>query len=228
MNSTRQVFVTGGTGFMGRRLVAELLARGHQVRALVRPGSEAKLPPGATPVIGNAMDQESYASAVPPCDTFVQLVGVTHPNPSKAAEFRAVDMASAKSAIAAAVQARVSHFIYVSVAQPAPMMKVYVELRAECEKELRSSGLNCTILRPWYVLGPGRRWPYVLAPIYWIMERIPATRDGATRLGLLTIDQMLAALVGAVEHPSSGVRILGVPEIRRPQSLAAGQSAQPS
>jgi uncharacterized protein YbjT (DUF2867 family) len=86
----RHVFVTGGTGFMGRRLIAELLPRGHQVRALVRPGSEGKLPPGCTAVVGNALEKDSYAGQVRPANTFVQLVGASHPNPAKAGEFRAV------------------------------------------------------------------------------------------------------------------------------------------
>src|SRR5438309_7274136 len=86
------VFVTGGTGYMGQRLISRLLSRGHQVRALVRSGSEKKLPAGCTPVLGDALDGSSYAKQVPPADTFVQLVGVAHPSPTKAAEFRKVDL----------------------------------------------------------------------------------------------------------------------------------------
>jgi hypothetical protein len=74
--------------------------------------------------------------------------------------------------------------------------------------------LNATILRPWYVLGPGRRWPVLLKPMYWLMERIPATRESAQRLGLVTLEQMVGALVRSVESPAQGVRILGVREIR--------------
>lgn len=40
-----KVFITGGTGYMRSRLIAELQARGHKVRALVRSGSEAMVPP---------------------------------------------------------------------------------------------------------------------------------------------------------------------------------------
>jgi uncharacterized protein YbjT (DUF2867 family) len=211
----RNVFVTGGTGFMGRRLATELLRRGHAVRALARSGSEGKLPSGCAAVVGNALEKDSYAGQVRPADTFVQLVGVAHPNPSKAAEFRAVDLASARAAISAAGEAGIEHFVYVSVAQPAPVMKAYVQVRAECEEMIRASGLNATILRPWYVLGPGRRWPYVLMPMYWLFERLPGTRETAQRLGVVTIEQMVGALAGAVENPARGVRILGVPEIRR-------------
>jgi uncharacterized protein YbjT (DUF2867 family) len=221
--SSRHVFLTGATGFMGRPLAAELLARGHTVRALVRPGSEKKLPAGAIPVPGDALDRSSYAECVPPADTFVQLVGVSHPNPSKAEQFHLVDGRSAKEAIAAAADCGIAQFVYVSVAQPAPVMRAYIEVRAECERALLSSGLSATVLRPWYVLGPGRRWPVALKPMYWILEKIPSTRESARRLGLLTMAEMLAALTVAVEEPATGVRILGVPEIRQ---IAAG--ARPS
>src|ERR1700730_18872003 len=153
------VFVTGGTGFMGRNMVLELVHRGYVVKALVRPGSEHKLPTGCKSVQGDALDQNSFVSQIPPAETFVQLVGVTHPNPAKKEEFRAVDLGSARAAIEAARKAGVAHFVYVSVAQPAPVMKFYVAVRAEVEQMIRESAFDATILRPWYVLGPGRRSP---------------------------------------------------------------------
>jgi len=211
----RNVFITGGTGYMGSRLIPRLLARGHTVRALTRKGSETKLPPGCQIVIGDPLEKESFAARVAPSDTFVQLVGVPHPSPKKGEQFRAIDLVSVRASVPAAVEARVQHFVYVSVAQPAPMMKDYIAVRAEGESLLRASGLNATILRPWYVLGPGHRWPYFLLPAYWLCELLPPTREGARRLGLVTLEQMLAALVHAVENPATGVRIVEVPEIRQ-------------
>jgi uncharacterized protein YbjT (DUF2867 family) len=208
------VFVTGGTGFMGRNLIVELLKRGYAVKALVRKGSEHKLPQGCEAVEGDALERNSFVHRISPAATFVQLVGVTHPNPAKKNEFRSVDLGSARAAIEAAVEARVAHFVYVSVAQPAPVMKFYIAVRAETEQMIRASGLNATILRPWYVLGPGRRWPLLIKPVYWLMEQIPATRESARRLGLVTREQMIAALTRAVENPVNGVRVLTVPEIR--------------
>jgi len=199
---------------MGRRLIPRLLERGHQVRALVRAGSEKKLPQGSVPVLGNALDERSYAGQVAPADTFVQLVGVTHPSPSKGAEFRKVDLASALGAVGAAKAARIRHFVYLSIGQPAPMMKTYIAVRAQCESAIREAGLNATILRPWYVLGPGHWWPYLLIPAYKLAEWLPQTRPGARRLGLVTLEQMIMALVAAVENPVQGVRIMSVPDIR--------------
>jgi uncharacterized protein YbjT (DUF2867 family) len=95
-------------------------------------------------------------------------------------------------------------------------MKDYIKGRSECEAMIRQSGMNATILRPWYVLGPGHRWPYLLVPFYKLMELIPQTRQGATRLGLVTLEQMTQALLCAVENPPPNVRIVEVPEIRSP------------
>lgn len=214
--SSRQLFVTGGTGYIGGALLPELVARGHSVRALVRPGSERKLPPGCAAVSGNALDAATFAGEVAPADTFVHLVGVSHPAPWKAAQFRAVDLASALATVAAVKQAGVGHLVYLSVAQPAPVMRAYIAVRAECEAAIRAAGLTATCVRPWYVLGPGHRWAYALRPAYALLERLPATRATARRLGLVTLPQMIAALVGAIENPPSpgAVRLLEVEEIR--------------
>lgn len=209
------VFVTGGTGFMGRQLIKELLQRGHRVRALVRSGSEGKLPQGCEAVVGNPLSTASIQPHVAPAHTFLQLVGVTHPNPSKAEEFRAIDYGAGCAGVEAAAAAGVRHFVYVSVAHPAPVMKSYIAVRAEVEQRIHQSHLNATILRPWYVLGPGRRWPILLKPIYAFLELLPWTRSSAQRLGLVTASQMTAALVAAVENPVQGVRVVEVPQIRQ-------------
>jgi uncharacterized protein YbjT (DUF2867 family) len=216
---TRHIFITGGTGYLGRALIPQLLRGGHIVRALVRPGSEKKLPPGATAIPGDALNKESFVARVAPADTFIQLVGVPHPSPAKARQFREVDLVSALAGIAAAQEAGVGHFIYVSVAQPAPMMRAYQAVRAEAEAALRAARMNASILRPWYILGPGHWWPYALLPFYKLAELLPPTRDGARRLGLVTLRQMIAALTQAVEHPATGTRIVEVPAIRQAGGL---------
>jgi uncharacterized protein YbjT (DUF2867 family) len=215
--ASRRVFVTGGTGYLGQRLIPALLARGHEVRALVRPGSENRLGAGCVAVRGNALDASSFASQVAPADTFVHLVGVSHPAPWKKEQFREVDLGSVKASVAAAGEAGIHHLVYLSVAQPAPVMRSYVAVRAECEALVTAAGLPATFVRPWYVLGPGHRWPYLLLPLYAFAERFSGTRGTALRLGLVTLRQMIATLVWAVENPAEGVRILGVEEIRRTQ-----------
>lgn len=213
------VFITGATGYLAAPLVPALRQRGHRVRGLARRQSALRLPAGADPVIADPLQAESYAGAIAPADTLVHLVGTPRPNPAKAASFRSVDLASVEAAVKAAKSAGVRHFVYVSVAQPAPVMKAYVESRQAGEALVRDSGIPATILRPWYVLGPGHRWPCLLLPVYAVLKRIPATREPASRLALVSLAQMVKALVSCVEQPAPGLRIVEVPEIRRSMPL---------
>lgn len=77
--------------------------------------------------------------------------------------------------------------------------------RAASERH-RPAAVVCAGSRP--------RWPLLLAPAYWLAERLPATRADALRLGLVTIAQMLDALVYSVEQPAIGERVLEVPALR--------------
>jgi uncharacterized protein YbjT (DUF2867 family) len=209
------VFITGGTGYVGKPLIESLIARGLDVHALARAESVSRLPSAVHRVVGNALDAASFATAIPPGATFVHLVGTPHPNPSKAQEFQRVDLASIEAAVAAARHAAVRHFIYISVAHPAPVMRAYIAVRQQGEALVRTSGIPATILRPWYILGPGHWWPYALVPVYAVMRAIGRTRASAERLGLVTRAQMVTALVRAVETPTSlGARVVTVPEIR--------------
>jgi uncharacterized protein YbjT (DUF2867 family) len=214
--SLQPVFVTGSTGYIGRPLIASLLDRGYPVCALVRPGSEGKLPGRAVPIVGDALDPSTFASAIPADATLVHLIGTPHPTPAKAAEFRRVDLASIVAATLASQRAGVRHLVYVSVAHPAPVMRAYIAVRQEGEGLVVASGIPATILRPWYVLGPGHYWPYLLLPFYAMLRWSSSTRAGAERLGLVTRSAMVAALVRAVESPpEAGVRLVEVPDIRR-------------
>jgi uncharacterized protein YbjT (DUF2867 family) len=214
----RDVFVTGGTGYLGRPLIEALLARGHTVRALTREISTGSLPAGTVVIKGNALDPEEWMGRVAPADTFVHLIGTPHPNPSKAAQFQAVDLTSIRAAVQAATSAGVRHFVYVSVAHPAPVMHAFIEVRKQGEALVRGTGLAATILRPWYVLGPGHRWAHLLQPLYALARLIPSMRAGAERLALLPRRAVIDTLVRSIESPPDGVRVIEAPEIRAAES----------
>ncbi len=118
-------------------------------------------------------------------------------------------------AVQAAKRAHVRHFIYLSVARPAPVMQEYQAARAQGEQLLMQSGLPATFVRPWYVLGRGHRWPAMLIPLYALARLIPATRGGAERLALVTLQQMVRTLTWAVENPAVEIRALEPRQIKR-------------
>lgn len=196
--------------------------------ALVRNGSQHKLASDCNLRVGDALDGDSYAKHVSTFDTFIYLVGVPHPSPSNARQFVEIDLRAGSEAIRVAQQIGIPHFVYVSVAHPAPVMKSYIRVRRSCETALHEAGLSATILRPWYVLGPGHRWPVVLTPLYRLAESFPATREAAARLGFVSLDQMVNAIVSVTEDPAQGVRIVEVPEIRSRGDALCPRVAQAS
>ena len=86
------IFITGGTGYMGTRLIKALQNKEYNIRALVRKGSENKLPQGCEMITGNALDASSYQNNILPASTFVHLIGVAHPSPSKKEQFQKIDL----------------------------------------------------------------------------------------------------------------------------------------
>jgi len=211
------VFITGGTGYIGKRLIKILLGEGYQVTALVREQSLKKLPAGCTPVTGSPFDASSYAGSIPAECIFIHMIGVSHPGPKKRDLFYSVDLASLKVSVEAAVQAKAKHFIYISVAQsPTKVMADYQEARRQGEEAVLASGLASTFIRPWYVVGPGHYWPLLFQPLFKLLEIIPSTSAKARSLALVSLKQMLAALKHAVANlPRTGNHIVEVQAIKK-------------
>jgi uncharacterized protein YbjT (DUF2867 family) len=212
---SKNVFITGGTGYLGRRLISLLLQSGYQVKALAREGSEQKLPGGCTPITGNPFDTSTFVNSIDQGSTFVQLLGVSHPGPSKKDLFYKIDFASVAASVAAAKQAEVAHFVYVSVAQtPTSVMQDYQNCRAKCEALIKDSGLKTSIIRPWYVVGPGHYWPLLFLPFFKVLEIIPQTSAKAKALRLVYLTQMLDTLVYAIVNPPNDLGIFEIEQIR--------------
>jgi uncharacterized protein YbjT (DUF2867 family) len=209
------VFITGATGYIGKRLVRILLQRGNRVISLVRKGSEQKVVDGAKIIIANPFDATSFVSFIPKEAVFIQLLGVSHPSPKKAQQFREIDLRSVKASADAAAASGVSKFIYVSVAMsPSKLMAAYQAVRKEGEDYCLSKKLNCTFIRPWYVLGPGHWWPVLLLPAYAVAELVPAWRKKARAKGLVTIGQMIKVLMNEAENSDSENKIIEIRDIR--------------
>jgi len=212
----KAVFITGSTGYIGTRLIKKLLAKGHHVIALIRKGSENKVPAGCEIVVGDTFDATTFQQHIPNNAVFVQLLGVSHPSPSKADQFKQIDLRSVKASPNAASGAGVSHFIYISVSMvPSTIMKAYQDVRKEGEEYCLHKDLNCTFIRPWYVLGPGHWWPVLLLPFYGIAYLVPSWKQKIKGMGLVTISQMINTLVKAVESAPEKKRIIEIEEIKR-------------
>jgi len=209
-----KVLITGGTGYIGSRLIPELIKNNFDVTALVRKGSESKLPSSCKIVFGDALDNTTYEKYINGCDTFIHLIGVAHPGPFKKDKFNSIDLVSIQQAVPAAIKAGIKHFVYLSIAHSAPLMNDFINVRLKGEELLRKSGINSSFIRPWYVLGPEHYWPYLFLPFYKLFELIPATKEAALRLGLVKIDQIINCITSSVQNPSEGIKIYDVRDIK--------------
>jgi farnesol dehydrogenase len=106
-----RVLVTGATGFLGRRLVAELAPR-HELRVLARPGRRG-FPDGVEVVEGDVTDAAGVRRAAAGCEAVVHaaaLVKILAP----AAEFDRVNVGGLENVLAAAAAAGAARVVYVS------------------------------------------------------------------------------------------------------------------
>lgn len=216
----KNIFITGSTGYIGSRLLPMLLEKGYKVKALVRKGSEKKLSSQARSgnldiITGNAMKGNTYAEYIKGCNTFIHLIGVSHPGPGKEKEFNEIDLVSIREAAIAAKAAGVQQFIYLSVAEPAPVMKEFINVRKSGEKLLTETGMNCVFIKPWYVLGPGHYWPHLILPVYWVFMLIPPFSKTAKRLYPVRLKNVLNAITSSIEKDVKGITSLSTEELRK-------------
>ncbi len=153
-----QVFVTGSTGFVGNHVLNTLLDRGHQVRALVRPGSEYKLkePDKVEVITGDVTESADLIQGMKGCDAAIHLVGIIRAFPNKDITFERLHTEATANVIEAAKETEVPRLLHMSALGaredgPTP----YLRTKFAAEELVRQSGLNYVIFRPSLIFGRG-------------------------------------------------------------------------
>lgn len=98
---------------------------------------------------------------------------------------------------------------------PSKIIATYQAVRQEGEEYCKSKKLNCTFIRPWYVLGPGHYWPVLLLPLYGIAKLVPSLKQKAKSMALVTIRQILRTLITTIESDPVPLRIMEIKQIRK-------------
>jgi NADH dehydrogenase len=199
-----RVFVTGGTGFVGLRVVLALLEAGAEVTMLVHPDQEDKL--GALRqhvhvITGDVWNLPSLRGRSRGHGVVVHLVGSLRAEPARGLTYQQINLVSARNAISMAVSDGVPHFVLLSAAgKPPGVSAEYLRSKREAEDYLRSSGLRWTIVRAPLVFDRGQPGGTFFSALSWI-GGLPVLRVLIGRRAPLPVDIVAAAIAHAALHP---------------------------
>jgi NADH dehydrogenase len=200
------ILVTGGTGFIGKVLVRNLVENGYPVRTLIRPSSQTPNLPRGVPVevaLSSLNDERSLRAAMVGVDVVYHLAGVERGSAYESLE--EVDMQGTRSVVEAAVDAGVDRFFYVSHLG-ADRASAYAVIRAKgiAEEFIRRSGIDYTILRSAVVYGPSDGFTTGLARL---LHGLPSIflvpGDGKTLLQPLWVEDLATCLTWALDDDTT-------------------------
>jgi nucleoside-diphosphate-sugar epimerase len=191
------VFVTGATGFIGHCLVSTLLARGHRVRAMVRPekNTDCRIPEGCEQVPVSLTDVEKLTGIVAESSAVVYCAGsVRGRNPG---DFAMANIEGVRAMLDALELSgnKPPMLLLSSLAASCPELSDYARSKHAGEQLMHGKPLlPWTILRPPAVYGPGDR---EMLPLLKMIRRGLLVHTGPLeqRLSLLHVDDLVNAVL---------------------------------
>jgi NADH dehydrogenase len=194
------VLVTGSTGFLGRKVVQELLKRNHQVRCLVHtPGRERVFEPRSVDVqYGAVTDPDALASACRGVDAIIHLVAIILQRGQST--FNLINRQGTANLVAAASAAgTVKELIMISaIGATSNRRYPYLFSKWQAERAVIESGLPYTIIRPSLIFGEGDEFINALASLVRIFPVVPVIGTGRNRFQPIQVEDVARCIVSAM------------------------------
>lgn len=206
----QRVFLTGGTGFVGRAVIRALRSHGFGVRCLVRPGSEGALRglEGIERVPGDALRPEGLAASVEGCRALIHLVGIIRERRRRGVTFERLHAEATANMLRVAEAAGTSRFVHMSaLGTRAGARSRYHRSKWEAEEAVRRSPTEWTIFRPSVIYGPGDGFVSMLARLIRWLPVVPVIGDGRYRLQPVAVEQVAEGFACALLRPESVGRV---------------------
>ena len=180
----------------------QLAAAGHAVRALVRKGSEGRLPPSLPLEIrhGDVTEAATLSSALDGCDAIIHLVGIIREFPGRQITYQRLHVEATANLLAAARQQGVRRWLQMSANGSGPESKTdYHRSKWQAEQAVGESGLDWTIFRPSLIFGRGGDFVEMLAGLIRSLPVVPVIGDGRYRMQPVAVEQVAQSLVAALQ-----------------------------
>jgi NADH dehydrogenase len=204
------IAVTGGTGFVGRHLIARLLQEQEQVRALARHPSEVG---GAEVIACDVNDEASLSPAIRDCEALIHLVGIIEETGQQT--FHRVHVEGTRNVIDACHTSGVSRVLHVSALGARPDARSrYHRSKWQAEQIVVESDLDTTVLRPSVIFGRGGQFVRRLRKFVQSAPVLPIIGDGTSLTQPIWVEDVVSCLVAALRQPETAGRTyeLGGPE----------------
>jgi len=201
-----KVFVTGGTGFVGREILGQLLSAGHEARVLVREGSQDKLSghQNLETHIGDVTDAASLVGALDGCDAVIHLVGIIREFPGRGITFKKMHVTATENILEACEEQGVRRFLHMSSNGTRENGRTgYHRTKWQAEELVRDSGLDWTIFRPSLIFGRGSEFVKMLTELIRRVPVVPVIGDGQYRMQPVSVAQVAESFVRALAIPES-------------------------
>lgn len=190
-----KVLVTGGSGFVGREIVRQLLAGGHAVRVLARGTRPAV--PGVEARRGSVLDPATLPPALAGCDAVVHLVGIISEVGDQT--YERVHAEGTGHVLQAARTAGVARFIHMSALGTRPdAPSRYHRSKWEAEQQVRAGGLAWVIHRPSLVYGPGDGFVNLFAGLSRWSPVVPVIGPGRTLFQPVAVGDVARAFAASL------------------------------
>lgn len=193
------VLVTGATGFLGQRVVRELMARRHQVRCLIHsPGKERVFHHRAVEIhYGSVLSPDSLKQALYDVQSVVHLVGIIRTG--RGVTFDGMHRQGTANVADAAKEAGARELIYVSaMGATSDPSYPYFYSKLQAELEVINSGLDYTILRPSVLFGEGDEFLTALAGLVRLGPITPVIGGGRNRMQPVAADDVARCVAASV------------------------------
>ncbi len=198
------ILVTGGTGYVGSRMVQKLVETGKPVRVLARDpdAARAKLPAGVEAVRGDVTEPDTLPAALAGVDTVIHLVAIIRETGGRT--FEEINYRGSVNMVEAAKAAGVRRYLQMSAlgATPDPNFP-YHDTKYRAEEKVRASGMDWTIFRPSIIYGPGDQFFRTLYGLARIPGPFPLPDGGVAKFQPVWLWDVVDAFVYSLDKPET-------------------------